>query len=363
SEYLEAEKKYPDKRRDCGLSLLLAGDYERLLREYPDVPEACAEVYLLKNRAEEIIKKYPGRKGLCARACMALGRYDEIKKLYPERKADIYRAEKAAGKINNREENESSGIITVPHWGTRVKRQVLSAGGVSFAMVLIPAGSFERSAGAGKEKIMVRVFITRPFWMSENEVTQELYEAISGKNPSFLKDKDHPVSRVSWHEATNFCGLLSKKTGKKIKLPAEAQWEYACRAGTSTERFWGESVSGAADFVNFSDLNFPRPFSDTGQDDGYAFAAPVKSYLPNQWGLYDMLGNVYEWCADWYAEYGTNTEYDPRGPDTGYYRVARGGFWNWSPNSMRAASRRYTHPAYGDVEAGFRFVLPALPGE
>jgi formylglycine-generating enzyme required for sulfatase activity len=188
----------------------------------------------------------------------------------------------------------------------------------------------------------------------------ELNEKYSWQKAGFEQTDDHPVVNVSWNDAVEFCKWLSGKEGKTYRLPTEAEWEYACRAGTGTRYYHGDDPEGLAAVGNVADATakaqFPEWEATIAARDGYVFTAPVGKFKPNAWGLYDMHGNVWEWCADWHAEqyYKTSPPEDPKGPDSGLFRVLRGGSWDFGPVSSRAANRFPYVPAYRDNFSGFR---------
>jgi formylglycine-generating enzyme required for sulfatase activity len=181
------------------------------------------------------------------------------------------------------------------------------------------------------------------------------------RHPGFTQGEDHPVVDVSWNDATAFCAWLSKKEGKTYELPTEAEWEYACRAGTTT-RFWcGDedgSLQGNANIADVS-LNEKSPFFTwaVGWDDGYASTSPVGAFKANPWGLSDMHGNVWQWCADGYRPYQEEFIKDPKGQESSYSCVLRGGCWDVAPCSCRSALRLVDGPADRAVTVGFRVVL------
>jgi sulfatase modifying factor 1 len=184
----------------------------------------------------------------------------------------------------------------------------------------------------------------------------------------FAQADDHPVAEVTWNDAKAFCEWLSKKEGKTYELPTEAEWEYACRAGTKT-RFWcGDWDGDLKGNANIADASFkeknPRARGAVAWDDGYAFTSPVGSFKANPWGLYDMHGNVWQWCADGYGPYQEGTIKDPKGADSGLKdkdgiksRVLRGGSWGDAPRDCRSAVRSDGVPAYRLDGSGFRVVL------
>jgi formylglycine-generating enzyme required for sulfatase activity len=184
-------------------------------------------------------------------------------------------------------------------------------GGVTMKMVLIPAGKF--MMGGGKDQH--EVTISKPFYMGVYEVTQAQYEAVMGTNPSDFKGATNPVEMVSWNDAAEFCKKLSEKTRQAVRLPTEAEWEYACRAGTQTTYSFGDDPSTLGDYAWWAKNSGETPH-------------PVGLKKPNAWGLYDMNGNVWEWCADLWGEYPKGPITDPSGPATASgSRVLRGGSW------------------------------------
>ncbi len=211
---------------------------------------------------------------------------------------------------------------------------------VTMKLALIPAGEFAmgspdsemyRIKGEGPQH---KVTISKPFYMGVYEVTQEQYEAVIGKNPSNFKGATNPVEQVSWDEAAEFCKKLSTKTGKTVLLPTEAQWELACRAGTSTPFNTGQTIG--ADQANYAAL---FTYGNGVKGENRKRTIPVGSFKPNGFGLYDMHGNVAEWCRDWYRTYSDKKEADPTGPTSGARRVLRGGGWNALPWDCRSAYR------------------------
>jgi formylglycine-generating enzyme required for sulfatase activity len=206
----------------------------------------------------------------------------------------------------------------------------------------------------GEPNAQREVTISRPFWVGKYEVTQEQYEKIMGKNPSQFKGKDNPVEKVSWFDAVKFCEELTKKEGKRLpkgyvfRLPTEAEWEYACRAGTDMAYSFGDDVGKLGEYAWFKD--------NSGEK-----TQPVGKKKPNPWGLYDMHGNVWEWCLDWHGGYPKNDEKDPVGPGSGSARVNRGGSWNAGAGHCRSANRNVLTPGVTLSALGFRVCLAAGP--
>ena len=189
------------------------------------------------------------------------------------------------------------------------------------------------------------------FWMGETPVTQAQYQAVIGKNPSHFKGDDRPVEQVSWNDADRFCQELSKKVQETITLPSESQWEYACRAGTETRYSFGDDATQLGDYAWFE-----------GNSNGQTHS--VKQKKPNPWGLYDMHGNVWEWCMDhWhnsYTEKPAECKQDGSiswlSSDGTKSRLLRGGSWNLNARSCRSACRNAYYPDSRNLNFGFRVV-------
>lgn len=214
-----------------------------------------------------------------------------------------------------------------------------------FTWVSIPAGKFtmgspESEEGRWNDENQVEVEITKPFEMMETQVTQLQYTTIAGRNPSTYEGIQKPVQNVSWQDATDFCNFLSTVIDSEYtyRLPTEAEWEYACRAGTATK--YSCQTDRLEEYATF-DLNDGPENVKTGQ--------------ANPWGLYDMHGNVWEWCSDWYSEKLEGGK-DPKGPKTGSHRVIRGGSWDNPAQLLRSAKRDYGHPDPSCGNVGFRLV-------
>jgi len=204
-----------------------------------------------------------------------------------------------------------------------------------------------------------KVRITKPFFMGLCTVTQAQYEAVMGVNPSRYQGATRPVEMVSWKDAADFCAKLSAKTGRQVRLPTEAEWEYTCRAGTTGPWYTSETLSNKV--ANF------RDYWGWAESEVYHGTTPVGSYPPNPWGLYDMLGNVQQWCQDWYdgGYYRVSPVDDPPGPDKGAVHVARGGAWDGTVGDCRSAVRIDSIEAAleRDWTRGFRVVCVCTPEE
>jgi formylglycine-generating enzyme required for sulfatase activity len=220
--------------------------------------------------------------------------------------------------------------------------------GVSMKLVLIRPGKFmmgspdSEQGRESKEGPQHEVVITKPFYIGATQVTQAQYEAVMGTNPSSFKGPTNPVEMVSWNDAAEFCKRLSPKTRQVVRLPTEAEWEYACRAGTETRFSFGDSDGVLGDHAWCA--------SNSGGK-----TQPVGQKTPNPWGLYDMHGNVWEWCADWYGDYTNGIVSNPSGPASGTRRMLRGGSWSQGgAGAFRCASRRISDPSVRVNFYGFR---------
>ena len=290
---------------------------------------------------------------------------------------------------------------------------------IGMKLVLIPAGEFQMGAEEDPtdtlnafpyaqrewlegETPRHRVRITKAFYMGAYETTLKeflkFYHAAnykieaerdrkpswgydaSGKfiespnfrpwQPGWEQTQDHPVNYVTWNDAVAFCKWLSQQDGKKYRLPTEAEWEYACRAGTTTRYWCGNDPEELVRVGNVADEDWKKwkeakrggavsnPDGYLPRRDGYVFTAPVGKFRPNAFGLYDVHGNVGEWCQDWYADdyYAKSPVDDPQGPTAGSSRVLRGGGWDIAPVNDRSARRNAGRPTYRRHDIGFRVV-------
>jgi sulfatase modifying factor 1 len=300
---------------------------------------------------------------------------------------------------------------------------------IGMKLVRIPAGEFMMGAEEDRDATMTafpsadpallprewprhKVSITKPFYMGQHEVTLGQFMTFLrktgykidaerdgkpmtgyGKNgetiestafrpwaPGWNVEPDHPVGYLSWNDAVAFCDWLSRKEDKKYRLPTEAEWEYACRAGTNTRYYCGNDPEELIGVANTADADrsaefagktvdvFDKSGKKTGKKmpypylsghDGYAWTAPVGRFRPNRFGLYDMHGNSWEWCSDWFDEdyYSKSPVKDPQGPSTGTSRVSRGGAFDNSAFTVRCARRDGGTPDSRDCHDGFRVVL------
>ena len=274
----------------------------------------------------------------------------------PSAAAEEMAAEEAKAE-ETAEENEGSK----PAVRKAGERMVKTVNGIEYAFRWCPAGEFLMGSPFSEpyrndNETQHSVTLTRGFWMLETEVTQAMWKSVMGTSISQQRDKantpwplsgegsDYPMYFVSWEECRSFCEKLSEKLGLTVSFPTEAQWEYACRAGTTgayAGMGWYYSNSGGGTY-------------------------PVGQKKPNAWGLYDMHGNVWEWCQDWYDEdyYTESPTSDPTGPNSGSNRVYRGGGWIDDAQDCRSASRNWHSPDYRINYLGFRPVLASpAPGK
>lgn len=282
--------------------------------------------------------------------------------------------------------------------GTKPQARNIELGdGKKLEMVLIPSGDFVMgdNRGGGDEVPVHNVTITKPFYLGKYEVTVEQFrhfiketgyttdaekgtgfqgafgwdldtkdfkvnEKYSWRNTGFSQSDAHPVVNVSWTDAMEFCKWLSRKDGKTYRLPTEAEWEYACRAGTTTSYYHGNEPEGLEKIANVADAAFEAKFPGVKgliqANDGYEYTSPVGSFPPNRFGLSDMHGNAWEWCADWYGVdyYSKSPTRDPPGPDTSEERAYRGGGWFNCARGTRSASRSTGTPGHRSLVLGFR---------
>lgn len=306
-----------------------------------------------------------------------------------------------------------------------VQAQAVERNSLDMAFVKIPAGEFlmgsdespaalaaafpqlppERFAKLGDEAPVHRVRITHAFWLGQTEVTVGQFrrflaasgyvpesvadgtggygwradydpassprgDAFEGRqpryswvNPGFAQTDEHPVVNITWNDAQALAAWLTKTEGRHYRLPTEAEWEYACRAGTRSRYSSGDDPQSLLKAANVFDADsarfWPRWQAMALQgSDGYAFTAPVASFAPNAWGLYDMHGNAWEWVADWHGDdyYAHSPLDDPQGPAEGVVRVRRGGSWHTWPFYARAAFRNWNDPGTRYTLVGMRLL-------
>ena len=217
--------------------------------------------------------------------------------------------------------------------------------GVKLELMCIPEGTFKMGSLRidSYENDMPRheVTLTNPFYMAKYAVTQEQWRVVMGNNLSYFKGVKLPVNQISWNDAKEFIKKLNAKMDGGYRLPTEDEWEYACRAGTISEYSFGDYITPKN--ANYDESNIGKPVA-------------VGNYKPNDFGLYDMHGNVWEWCEDWYGGYPGWPVEDPKGPAVGQYRVLRGGSFAVNSSRARSSSRIICAPAIRIHVNGFRLV-------
>ena len=255
----------------------------------------------------------------------------------------------------------------VPSKGQNAKYITEKVNGVSFKMIVVEGGTFKMGAqdenpnGANydseayDDKSPVHNVTLSDYYIGETEVTQELWEAVMGSNPSRFKGSKNPVEKVSWDDCQKFVKRLNELTGKNFRLPTEAEWEYAARGGNKSR---GYKYSGSD---NISDVAwYVKNAFYVGESSSDYGTHLVGTKSPNELGLYDMSGNVYEWCDDWYGDYSSSSHTNPIGPTSGSYRVDRGGSWRSNARGSRVADRDDSTPGYRDDYLGLRLVCSGL---
>ena len=241
-------------------------------------------------------------------------------------------------------------------WAEHLGQAAEVTNSLKMKLSLIPPGEFamgspDKEEWHRPEEVLHHVVLTKAFYMATTEVTQRQWKELMGTNPSFSEGDDLPVDTVTWVKAAEFCRRLSEKENKRYRLPTEAEWEYACRAGTTTPFHTGETIST-------DQANYDGNHTYAGGKKGVfrEQSTEVGSLAPNAWGLHDMHGNLWEWCADWYGEYPRDEVRDPTGPAQGERRITRGGCWINFPAVCRSANRGSMEPVSWNFHCGFRVV-------
>jgi formylglycine-generating enzyme required for sulfatase activity len=262
------------------------------------------------------------------------------------RQEEQRRAEEAERKRQEEEARRQAASVTT----ASRRNKTFAVNGVSFRMVAVEGGTFRMGAtkdmdpdAYGWEGPVHSVTLS-DYYIGETEVTQELWQAVMGSNPSrFIGNLQRPVEKVSWNDCRTFIGKLNELTGGSFRLPTEAEWEYAARGGNKSR---GYKYSGSD---NIGDVAWCAGNSDVTTH-------AVKTKSPNELGIYDMSGNVYEWCQDWYGDYSSAAQTNPKGPSSGSARVYRGGSWACDAAPCRCTDRGYNPPASAYSNRGLRLV-------
>ena len=241
---------------------------------------------------------------------------------------------------------------TATYLGEPVVKTIDLGFGAHIEFRLIPAGEFDMGSLPGElerdddESPIRRVINSKPFYLGTCEVTQSQWKAVMGNSLrlSHFKGPDFPADGIQWADAVKFCQRLSEREHETFRLPTEAEWEFACRAGSTTSFSFGDDSSSLSQYAWFNSNSDSQTH-------------PVGRKKPNAFGLHDMHGNVWEWCSDWYDEYHTDSTVDPKGPADGITRVLRGGSWFCTPGLCRSANRGFNNPDTRDDDVGFRIVM------
>ena len=225
----------------------------------------------------------------------------------------------------------------------------ITVNGITFNMIKVDGGTFTMGATPEQEnphqfEEPTHQVTLSSYYIGETEVTQELWKAVMGNNPSNFKGDNLPVEKVSWEDCQTFIGKLNGLTGKRFRLPTEAEWEYAARGGKRSNHTQYSGSSNIDDVAWYSGNSGSKTH-------------PVKTKKPNEFGLYDMSGNVNEWCQDWYGSYSSNAQTNPTGPDSGSGRVNRGGGWFSLERGCRSSNRVCISPGRRNYGLGFRLAL------
>jgi formylglycine-generating enzyme required for sulfatase activity/serine/threonine protein kinase len=331
---------------------LAAGDYEEILR----LDARNHEGLTLKTRAEAIV------------GALKAGNYEEVLRLDPKNPEGLVLKDKAEAEVSQKAEAISRALAAGDYEEvlrldpsklpaaaiSKLSKEAISKlpplkNSIGLELRLLPAGTFRMGDSGARDEEPHQVTISRPYYLGVYEVTQEQYERVMGANPSHFKGSRNPVDQVSWEDAVDFCRKLSalpeeQAEGRVYRLPTEAEWEYACRANSKTTYYFGDDDSQLGDYAWFGDNSEGKTHH-------------VGEKKPNSWGLCDMHGNVWEWCADWHGDYSNAAVTDPDGAKEGALRVNRGGSWYFGAPFCRSAVRYGDKPSQRNSSYGFRLAL------
>ena len=258
----------------------------------------------------------------------------------------------------------SNEVVSIPQqqeqyspqqeYGGGFSNQTITVNGVSFEMVYVEGASFdmgattEQGSDADSDEKPVHSVTLSDYYIGRCEVTQELWEAVMGSNPSYFKGAQKPVESVSWNDCQEFVSRLNSLTGRTFRLPTEAEWEYAARGGNKSLHYKYSGSDNIDDVAWYWD------------NSGYYGTHAVGTKSPNELGIYDMSGNVWEWCSDWYGDYSAGAQTNPQGPSSDSLRVLRGGRWGSRARYCRVSNRDYGNFDYSLSRSGLRLVLEPL---
>ena len=231
-----------------------------------------------------------------------------------------------------------------------LSNRTFTANGVSFTMVAVQGGTFtmgatsEQGGDAHDDERPTHQVTLSSYYIGETEVTQELWQAVMGSNPSRFEGSNRPVEYVSWNDCQEFLSRLNRITGKRFRLPTEAEWEFAARGGNLSKRYIHSGSNNINDVAWYN-------------DNSGSTTHPVAIKQPNELGIYDMSGNVWEWCSDWYGTYSSSAQSNPTGPSSGSNRVNRGGSWYYYAWGCRVSLRGSNSPDFRNFILGLRLAL------
>ena len=254
----------------------------------------------------------------------------------------------SSGKKQSTGKKQSASSNNPPSQPT-LSNQTFTVNGVSFTMVAVQGGTFtmgataEQGSDVGSDEKPTHQVTLSSFHIGQTEVTQELWQAVMGNNPSKFRGVYYPVEKVSWDDCQAFIAKLNALTGRCFRLPTEAEWEYAARGGNKSQ---GYKYAGSNTLANVAWY----------RDNSVSSTHDVATKSPNELGLYDMSGNVWEWCQDWKGSYSSSSQTNPKGPSSGSYRVYRGGSWDVNAGLCRV-SNRYDTPSFRGRGLGLRLAL------
>jgi len=241
-------------------------------------------------------------------------------------------------------------LVLITTVTANAQNKTFKVNGISFSMVKVKGGTFtmgatgEQIGDADDGEMPAHKVTLSNYYIGQTEVTQALWQAVMGYNPSYFSDNNQrPVDHVNWDDCQEFISKLNSLTGEHFRLPTEAEWEFAARGGNKNKgyKYSGHDVPGRVAWF----LANIRGTSVVGQKD------------PNELGIYDMSGNVWEWCTDWFGNYSSASQTNPQGPSTGTYRVVRGGSWLNAADCLRVSKRGGDYPNCGTYSNGFRLAL------
>ncbi len=230
------------------------------------------------------------------------------------------------------------------------KNQTFTVNGVSFEMIAVEGGTFtmgatdEQASDAYSDEKPTHQVTLSSYYIGKTEVTQELWQAVMGSTPSNFSGTNLPVEKVSWDDCQTFITKLNSLTGKNFRLPTEAEWEFAARGGNKS---LGYKYSGSNMLSNVAWF----------YDNSSSKTHPVGTKAPNELGIYDMSGNVWEWCSDYWGDYSSSSQYNPTGPNSGSLRVYRGGCWYYDARNCRVSYRSFSYPTSRSIFLGLRLAL------